>query len=263
MKIAQEISISNYYCLEELKNMIDKINNFSKRLQFLSGAQLKLIAIFSMLVDHINKAIIYPNLVSNKGFLATLSNIFDIVGRIAFPLFCFMVVEGFFKTHSRKKYLINLLVFGVISEVPFDMFTTASYFNKNWNNVMFTLALVLVTIWIIDTLKEKMKNRPKVLWFIVSFVIVAVMSTVSMLLALDYEHHAILIGYFFYLFYGMPLFAIPFGYASMYTEPWALLGFGLTLTYNGKRGKQNKMLGYWFYPVHLLILGILRLYLGV
>ena len=186
--------------------MIDKINGFCKKLQFLSGAQLKLIAIVSMLVDHINKALIYPNLTSAEGFLSTLSNIFDKIGRIAFPLFCFMLVEGFFKTHDRKKYLLNLLIFGIISEVPFDMFTTASFFNKDWNNVMFTLALVPITIWIIDTLKAKMEKYPKMLWFLVSFVIVGAMSAVSMLLALDYEHHAILIGYFFYLFYGMPLF---------------------------------------------------------
>ena len=242
---------------------IVKINDCCKKIQFLNGTQLKLIAIVSMLIDHINKSMIYPNLVTNDGFLTKLSNIFDIIGRIAFPLFCFLLVEGFYKTHSRKKYLLNLIIFGVISEVPFDMFTTASFFNKNWNNVMFSLALVLVTIWIIDILKEKMKDKPKLMWYIVSLVIVAIMSFLSMILALDYEHHAILIGYFFYLFYNAKLFSIPFGYASMYTEPWSLLGFGLTLTYNGERGKQNKMLGYSFYPVHLLILGALRLYLGI
>ena len=216
-----------------------------------------------MLIDHTNKALIYPCLISSHGFLATISNIFDIIGRIAFPLFCFFLVEGFFKTRSRKKYLLNLLLFGVISEVPFDMFTTASFFNTNWQNVMFTLALVLVTIWIIDILKAKMQSKPKVLWYIVSLLIVGVMCIFAMMLSLDYEHHAILIGYFFYLFHNMPLIAIPFGYASMFKEPWALLGFGLTLTYNGERGRQNKMLNYLFYPVHLLILGILRLCLGV
>ena len=243
--------------------MIDRMNGFCKNFQFLSGAELKLIAIISMLADHVNKALIYPYLESNHGFLAFISDVFDIIGRIAFPLFCFMLVEGYFKTRNRKKYLLNLLLFGVISEVPFDMFTTASFFNMNWNNVMFTLALVLVTVWIIDTLKEKMQTRPKALWYLVSILIVLGMCIVSMSLSLDYEHHAILIGYFFYLFHDMPVFAIPFGYASMFKEPWALLGFGLTLTYNGERGKQHKMLYYWFYPVHLLILGLLRLYLGI
>ena len=82
-----------------------------------------------MLIDHVNKALIYPNLVSNDGVLTTVSNIFDIIGRIAFPLFCFLLVEGFFKTRCRKKYLLNLLIFGVISEVPFDMFTPAFWKN--------------------------------------------------------------------------------------------------------------------------------------
>lgn len=243
--------------------MNEKINRICSRVQFLSGAWLKLIAMISMLIDHVNKALIYPNLVSNYGTLTIVSNVFDIIGRIAFPLFCFLLVEGYFKTHSRKKYLLNLLIFGVISEVPFDMSSTASFFNMNWNNVMFTLALVLITIWIIDVLKEKMQTHPKVLWFIVSIVIILIMCTVTMYLGLDYEHHAILIGYFFYLFHDSRYLAIPFGYASMYTQPWALLGFGLTLTYNGERGRQYKMLNYWFYPVHLLIIGILRLWFGI
>lgn len=243
--------------------MNKKINRLCGKIQFLSGAWLKLIAIISMLIDHVNKALIYPNLSSNDGALTVLSNLFDIIGRIAFPLFCFLLVEGYFKTRSRKKYLFHLLLFGVISEVPFDMFTTASFFNMNWNNVMFTLTLALITIWMIDSLKVKMQNLPKALWYFVSVIIVLVMCIAAMYLSLDYEHHAILIGYFFYLFHDTPILSIPFGYASMYTQPWALLGFGLTLTYNGERGKQNKMLNYWFYPVHLLILGILRLYLSI
>ena len=222
-----------------------------------------MIAILSMLIDHVNKALIYPNLASNNGTLTKVSNLFDIIGRIAFPLFCFLLVEGFFKTRSRKKYLLHLLIFGVLSEVPFDLFTTASFFNMNWNNVMFTLALVLMTIWCIDILKEKMKKMPRVLWFFASFLILFIMCIVAMYFSIDYEHHAILIGYFFYLFHDVPVFSIPFGYASMYTQPWALLGFGMTLTYNGQRGKQHKMVSYWFYPVHLLILGMLRLYLHI
>lgn len=240
--------------------MVDTINRFCNKIQIFSGAWLKGIAMLSMLTDHVNKALIYPCLTSGRGALAFVSNAFDILGRIAFPLFCFLLVEGFFNTRSRKKYLLTLLVFGVISEVPFDMFTTASFYNPNWTNVMFTLALVLVTIWLIDLIKEKL---PKGLWYALSLLIVAVMCIVAAMLSVDYEHHAILIGYFFYLFHGKTAIAIPFCYASMYTQPWALLGFGLTLTYNGQRGKQNKLLNYGFYPVHLLILGVLRLCLEI
>ena len=243
--------------------MNNKTDGCLKKIRCLSGASLKLIAIISMLIDHTNKALIYPNLVSNTGFLTKVSNIFDIIGRIAFPIFCFLLIEGFFKTRNRKRYLFNLLLFGVISEVPFDMFTTSSFFNMNWQNVMFTLALVLITVWIIDALRVKMQNRSRFGWYLVSAIILLIMCIVSMFLSLDYEHHAILIGYFFYLFHERPIFAIPCGYASMYTEPWSLIGFGLTLTYNGQRGKQIKMLSYWFYPVHLLILGLLRLYFKI
>ena len=226
-----------------------------------------------MLIDHTNKALIYPNL--NGGRLNTVSDIFDIIGRIAFPIFAFLLVEGFFKTRSRAKYLVTLLIFGVISEVPFDLFTTKQFFEPNWNNIMFTLALMLVTIWMIDVLKKKMEKFPKILWFFLSFVILAVMCLIAAILSLDYDYHAIwtktfmhfstaiLIGYFYYIFHGKELIAIPFNFLSMYKEPWALLGFGLVLTYNGERGKQNKLINYLFYPVHMLILGLLRIYLGI
>ena len=127
---------------------------------------------------------------------------------------------------------------------------------------MFTLALVLVIIWIIDTLKEKMGMRWRIVWYLISAVIVGAGCLSAMILGLDYEYHAVLIGYFLYIFYEKPVWAIPFCYLSMYKEPWALLGFGLTLTYNGERGKQNKIVNYLFYPVHLLILGMIRIYFG-
>ena len=160
-----------------------------KKLKVLSGAQLKYIAFLSMLIDHINKALIYPYL--KGGALNTVSNLFDILGRIAFPIFVFLLVEGYFKTRNKWRYLATLLIFGVISEVPFDMFTTSEYFNINWNNIMFTLGLVLITIWVIDTLKVKMESLPLPAWFLVSFAIVAVSCLIAMNLSLDYEHHAI------------------------------------------------------------------------
>lgn len=241
---------------------MDKNNGKLDKLRIFSGAQLKYIAFLSMLADHVNKALIYPFL-SGEGILQRISDAFDILGRIAFPLFAFFLVEGFFKTGNRKKYLASLLIFGIISEIPFDMALSGVFFEPNSNNIMFTLALMLITIWTIDILKEKMQNMSKYTWYPVSFVIVGIMCIISMVTGLDYEYHAIMIGYLFYIFYNKRVFAIFLGYLAIFKEVWSLLGFSLILTYNGKRGKQNKLFNYCFYPVHLLILGILRIYLKI
>ena len=241
---------------------MDKNNGKLDKLRIFSGAQLKYIAFLSMLADHVNKALIYPFL-SGEGILQRISDAFDILGRIAFPLFAFFLVEGFFKTGNRKKYLASLVIFGIISKIPFDMALSGVFFEPNSNNIMFTLALMLITIWTIDILKEKMQNMSKYTWYPVSFVIVGIMCIISMVTGLDYEYHAIMIGYLFYIFYNKRVFAIFLGYLAIFKEVWSLLGFSLILTYNGKRGKQNKLFNYCFYPGHLLILGILRIYLKI
>lgn len=231
-----------------------------KKLQILNGAQLKYLAFISMLIDHVNNAIITPML-DGEGFLLHLSNIFSILGRIAFPVFVFFIVEGFFKTSNRKKYLGQLLIFGVISEVPFDMFTSKVYYNPNWNNMMFTLALSLITIWIIDFLKEKLHN--KIFWYALSIIIVVIFSLLAMQLSLDYDYHAVVAAYIFYVFYNKPILGAGLGYLSIIKELYSFLGFALTIMYNGQRGKQYKWLNYLFYPVHLLILGTLRFYFDI
>lgn len=236
----------------------NKWNRTFQKIQILNGAQLKYIAMFSMLLDHVNKALLYPQL--NNSALLLLSDILDILGRIAYPIFLFFLVEGFFKTKNRAKYLGSLLVFAVISEVPFDLFSTRTFFEPNMNNILFTFAMVLIMLWIIDILKTRL---PKAVWYFVSILLVAVMCLVSMLTSVDYEYHAILGGYFLYIFHKAYPVSIPFAFASMYKEPWALLGFAFTLTYNGERGKQNKWINYTFYPLHLFLLGLLRLWLNI
>lgn len=87
-----------------------------KKIQVMSGAKLKYIAFASMFIDHVNKAILYPNI--NGRTSLVISDLFDIIGRIAFPIFMFLLVEGYFKTKNRWKYLGYLVVFGIISEIP-------------------------------------------------------------------------------------------------------------------------------------------------
>ena len=231
-----------------------------KKFQILNGAHLKYIAFLSMLIDHVNNSVVTP-LLDGKGTLLYISNIFSILGRIAFPIFIFFIVEGFFKTRNRKKYLFNLVLFGIISEVPFDLFTSKVFYNPNWNNMMFTLALCLVTIWIIDEVKDRISN--KYLWYGASLVIVMAFGLLAMQLSLDYDYHAIILAYVFYIFYDRPVLGATIGYVSIIKELYSFLGFAMTITYNGKRGKQNKWINYFFYPVHILILGIIRIYFNI
>ena len=137
-----------------------------------------------MFIDHFNKAIITPFL-TGTGPMVIITTIFDILGRIAFPIFAFMVVEGFFKTKSRWSYLRNLLIFAVISEIPYDMFQSAEFVNTWSQNILWGLALGLFTIMVIDRLKDYIKKRP--LWIFVSLLIVALSSLGSMLISSDYE----------------------------------------------------------------------------
>lgn len=231
-----------------------------KSYQVLSAAQLKYLAFISMLIDHVNNGLITP-LLDGKGWLLLVSNIFSILGRIAFPIFIFFIVEGYFKTKNKLKYLTRLLIFGIISEVPFDMFTSKVYYNPNWNNMIFTLALCLLTVWLIDYLKGKITN--KIIWYLLSFVIVIGMSFLSMALSLDYDYHAIVLAYIFYIFHDRLILGAILGYLSIIKEVYSFLGFGLVTLYNGKEGNQNKWLNYAFYPAHLLVLGLLRFYFNL
>ena len=138
-----------------------------KKIQVMSGAKLKYIAFASMFIDHVNKAILYPNI--NGRTSLVISDLFDIIGRIAFPIFMFLLVEGYFKTKNRWKYLGYLVVFGIISEIPFDMFTSGTYYSPHWNNIMFTLAFTMVTIWIIDFLKAK--KMPRIVFYLLTFLV--------------------------------------------------------------------------------------------
>ncbi|MDU2638657.1 MAG: TraX family protein, partial [Finegoldia magna] len=137
-------------------------------------------------------------------------------------------------------------------------FTSKVFFDPYWNNMMFTLALCLVTVWIIDYIKDKFKNR--ILWYGASVIIVAVFGFLAMYLSLDYDYHAIILAYLFYIFYDKPVISAGLGYLSIIKEVYSFLGFAFTVTYNGKRGKQNKLINYLFYPVHILILGLIRMY---
>lgn len=237
-------------------------NEKLKKIQILNGAQLKYIAFLSMLIDHINKALIWPNL-QGDGILSTISSVFDVIGRIAFPLFSFFIVEGFFRTHDKKKYFLNLLIFAFISEIPYDMFSSKVILEFRLNNVLFSLALSLITIWILDVFRNIYEKNLGKAWIFFSIPLLTIMYFVSNFVSGDYDFHAIMTAFVFYILYDRPLAGAICAYLTIVSEVWSILGFGLTVLYNGERGIQNKIFNYLFYPVHLLILGLMRFYFNI
>ncbi len=121
----------------------------------ISGNTLKMIAIITMLIDHIGAGVVEPYLSMNMGAmdgnemfnrLYYLDRSLRIIGRVAFPIFCFLLVEGFLHTRDVKKYGSRLLLFSLISEVPFDLIFFNTWFYPGYQNVYITLFIGLVVL---------------------------------------------------------------------------------------------------------------------
>lgn len=205
----------------------------------LSTFALKLFACVIMLIDHIG-AILLPNVIMLR-----------IIGRLSFPIFCFLIVQGYIHTRDVKKYFIRLVLFALISEIPYDL----AFFgrvNFGQQNVFFTLALGLFVIIVIDRANK-----------IVSYIAFILACALAYILKTDYDLFGVLLIMMLYLVRGkkileaITVFATNVGlcvgiqrYASIAMFPIAL--------YNGKKGPSLKYFFYIFYPVHLLILYLIR-----
>ena len=103
----------------------------------LNSYQLKCIAIITMLIDHIGAVLFPENLVLRY------------IGRISFPIFCFLLAEGFYHTKNVKKYMMRLAVFAVLSEIPYDLAFRNTYIEFTRQNVFFTLLIGVVMMYAI------------------------------------------------------------------------------------------------------------------
>ena len=158
----------------------------------ISGSTLKLIAIFTMLIDHIAATVILQ-MINNGIGGQTLIDIYWVmrsIGRMAFPVFCFLLVEGFKYTHSREKYAARMFIFALISEIPFDLAINNTVLEFKSNNVFFTLLLGLLAITVLDWLKsvdkiEKASSAVK--WFFVTLIRCIVMVSVVLVMMIIAE----------------------------------------------------------------------------
>ena len=224
-----------------------------------SGYTLKWIAIVTMLIDHIG-AVLFENgfiKVYNQQLPGAFSYSVthavwyaDIwmrkIGRIAFPIFCFLLVEGFFHTSNRKKYALSLGIFALVSEIPFDLAFRSSILEFTYQNVMVTLLIGFLTIWAMEVLRQK---NPA--WMVVA---AGIGVLAGYLVKSDYSWKGIILILVFYFFYYEPVEKTIAGCLALLWEAPACLAFVPINLYNHKRGRSLKYFFYWFYPAHILIL---------
>ena len=133
---------------------------FPEKYRILSGSALKLIAIITMLIDHTGAVLLSMYQPAQRVLFTLLGReysvylIFRDIGRVAFPIFCFLLLEGFRHTGSRFRYGRNLLLFALISELPWNlMFTNTLRYERQ--NVFFTLFLGYLAFCAIEYFKDR------------------------------------------------------------------------------------------------------------
>lgn len=233
---------------------------------------LKIIAIVSMFCDHFGDA-----------FVGHFS-FFNLIGRIAFPIFAFQISEGFMHTKNLKKYFFRLGIFTIISQIPFSLFSYKFLNATSLSlNVFFTLFLGLLSIYLYEfiiklfhksnNLKD-MKSKLHRIPFdkLIGIIIVLLIGYLAEILKTDYGFWGILVIFAFYFFKEdklamiisfVTLCVLKYGIQILqygYNIGYILLGLFTALSivfiglYNGKQGKKIKYALYIFYPIHLLLL---------
>ena len=230
-----------------------------------SGTALKTIACITMLVDHIGASCIEAGILTPGLDAGTLSQdtlsayplyrldmVLRFTGRLAFPIFCFLLVEGFVHTHNVKGYLGRLVLFGLLSEVPFDLAFFRTPFDFSAQNVYWTLALGVLAM---AGLRHFEKQDGSASW---KGLLCAAGCTLAALLACtDYNAIGVIIICALYLTRGDRKRQCIVGAVLFAWELTAPLAFVLVWFYNGQRGRCTPAMQkvfYWFYPVHLSVL---------
>lgn len=257
-----------------MEKVKEKIVEIKEKYGHFSGEQLKVIALIFMVIDHIGFRLMYSNSTCNIEIYRRIGEFFRILGRISFPIFAFLVVEGFRHTSNTKKYAIRLLVAAIISEIPFDLmcFLNINTFNGKYawfvldnQNVMITFLLAIIMLSVI----EEYKLRKTSYYAYYEYVIVIVTCIVAYIVRCDYIYYGILLMWVYYKFADdvkicVILMVIVFPLVG--TPTAALSIIPIYLLYNGKRTNKlidrktalvHKYFFYAFYPVHMLLVSFL------
>lgn len=232
---------------------------------------LHLLAMGTMLCDHL-----WGTVIPGNDWLTC-------VGRLAFPIYAFMLVEGYFHTRNLRKYMLRLTIFALISEIPFNLAMGSTWFYPIHQNVLWSFLISLGLIHWNEKARAKGKLWRQILVGVATVVIGYIVGLVTMV---DYYHAGILMVLTFYFFRGRKWWCFlgqllclwyvnleilgGFGYelvlfgrnVFLTRQGLALLALIPIWLYRGKQGYHSKpfqYLNYAFYPAHLLILALIKL----
>lgn len=240
--------------------------------QGLTGSTLKIIAMVTMFIDHLGASLLENGImrrVSEQSVLSadvaaldayskwnTLDWVLRGVGRLAFPIFCFLLVEGFIHTRDWRKYFARLFVFSLISEIPFDLAFYREWFYWKSQNVFFTLWIAVLVLAAVNYFEKREDLAPAGRWLLQAGAALAGIALAGFLHT-DYSGFGVAVIVLLYLFRRNRKSQAVVGACAFLWEITAPLAFLPIYYYNGKRGLQLKYVFYVFYPAHLLLLGLL------
>ena len=233
----------------------------TRKYQLFSGSTLKLIAVITMLIDHVTLHWLsfYPQanqpLTDTPGSM-TYSMLGRAIGRTAFPIYCFLIAEGYRHTHDRRQYGLRLLLFALISEIPWNLVHSGRLIYPQ-QNVFFTLFLGFCCIAAYEKYKDEFAEQ---------LMAMLILLLTALLLQADYGIRGVALILLMYMLHDAPIVMGAVGYCLI-NESFAVMpAFFLTGMYNGKRGfVRGKLLKYFFYafyPLHLLVLFFIRREVG-
>ena len=229
-----------------------------ERFRVLSGSVLKALAVASMLVDHV--ATILPTdiarvvLFSVPGRSVMLYTAMRSIGRIAFPIFCFLLVEGFHHTHGRRAYGIRLATFALVSEAPWNLWHNGTLLFPSKQNVFFTLLLSYVVLCLLERCERSdgVGERRRFLAALAGLCLVMYVTHI------DYGVKGLACVLAIYLLRELPVPRAIVASVCDGSPLFASLAFVPIGMYNGERGfirgRVLQLLFYAIYPAHMLLL---------
>ena len=228
----------------------------------LSGSGLKWLAMLTMLLDHIGAVLLKPYLADPAA--AAVYPVLRRIGRMSFPIYCFLLTEGVRHTAHPRRYALQLLGFALLSEPAFNYATLGRWQDAGHaNNVLFTLLLSFLALQILRTLQTRFgQTAPAAL--VLGGAAAAALAFFAELLGTDYGAVGVATVVLFYVLppyfskhrVGFAAALLPLCLTNS-LEIFALPDVFLLDAYTGQRGRQNALFFYAFYPAHLLLLGLL------